>query len=182
MLGINSFGIYLINSRGILNIYSLSGLLQSSSTCPGKPVSLVCPDTGNVIYVFTEDSEGIQCYKLSSRNGGVLSLPSRVILGSENNLIWCGLSFSGVLGVYTSKGKFMILLTRETDRWTEICDTSRSLGDRFEIAWPVYFDVNTFSGIVCKMSDGYPDPYPSPHVVDFKFKISEIETDASYEE
>lgn len=181
MLGLNSSWIYSVNSRGILNIYALSGLLQSSSVCPGRPISLVCPEDGSFVYLFTEDSEGILCYKLNAKNGGVMGSASRVLLNcSESELIWCGISFSGVLGAFTSKGKFMILLNRETDRWTEILDVRN---DKPETVWPVYFDVNSLSGIICKISEKYPDPYPAPHVIDFNFKIPEIGTDLlGYEE
>ena len=119
---------------------------------------------------------------MNSRNGGAIGIPSRVLLGSESTLTWCGIGFSGVLGAFDSNGKLLILLTRETERWTVILDTSHNLADKYEQAWPVYFDVNTLSGIVCKMIDNFPDPYPGPHVIDFNFKIPELETDETYEE
>lgn len=195
LVGVNSANVFVVNSRGIINIFTLSGLLRSSATCPGRPISLICPD-GKEIYLFTEDSEGILCYRLDSRCGGVSrgSQGSRVLLRSssssssaaaeeDNQIIWCGLSFSGVLGAFTSSGKLLILLTGGScDRWTEILDTSKILSDKFEQAWPVYFDVNVLSAVTCKISDSYPDPYPAPHVIDFKFKIPELSSDDSLEE
>lgn len=176
----NSHSVYLVNSRGILNIFTSTGLLRSSATCPGRPISLICSESDE-IFMFTEDSEGILCHKLDARIGGVIkgSQSSRVLLGSTDKLIWCGLSFSGVLGAFTSSGKFLILLTRGTDRWTEILDTSKSVG----MTWPVYFDINTLSSINC--TDNYPDPYPAPIVIDTKFRIPELPIDTfseSYEE
>lgn len=180
VLAINSKFIYIVNSRGILNIYSLSGLLCSSVTCPGRPVSLIAPENDQ-LFMFTEDSEGILCHRLDAKNGGVIkgSQSSRVILGSDEQLIWLGVSFSGVLGAFSSIRKFSILLTRGTDRWTEILEISATEQDY----WPVYFDVNTLSGI--KTASGYPDPYPAPIVTDVPFKIPEIASDSvsqSYEE
>ena len=185
MVGINSSSIYVVNNRGILNIYSLNGLLRSSVTCPGRPISLiVCTEK---VFMFTEDSEGILCYRLDPFNGGVIKLTqgSRVLLGSKDKLKWCGVSYTGVLGVFSTNGRLSLLLTRSTDRWTEILDTSRTLEEKLEILWPVYFDTNSLSGMVCKYSDEFPDPYPAPHVIDFNFRIPELPTDSfsnSYEE
>lgn len=163
-----------------MNIFSTTGLLRSSVTCPGRPISLICSESDE-IFMFTEDSEGILCHRLDARNGGVVrgSQSSRVLLGSTDEFTWCGLSFSGVLGAFTSAGKFLILLTSGNDRWTEILDASKFAGT----AWPVYFDVNTLSSISC--TDKYPDPYPAPIVVDTNFRIPELPNDTfseSYEE
>lgn len=133
--------------------------------------------------MFTEDYEGIMCHRLDSMNGGVVkgSQSSRVLLGSTEKLVWCGTSFSGVLGAFSSNGKFSILLTRGNDRWTEILDTSKSSNGTK--AWPVYFDVNTLSSVNC--TEEFPDPYPAPIVVDTNFRIPELPTDTfseSYEE
>ena len=167
-----------------MNIYSLTGLLRSSVLCPGRPISLVCGD--EEVFLFTEDRDGILCSRINPKNGGLLpgSQSSRVLLycskAEENELLWCGLSFSGVLGAFSTKGKFSILLSRDgCDRWTEILDT---FNDKMERVWPVYFDVNTLSAVVCKATEKYPDPYPAPHVIDFNFKIPEIANDPSYEE
>lgn len=180
VLAVNSKSIYLVNKRGILNIYSLSGLLCASVRCPGRPVSLIASENGQ-LFMFTEDSEGVLCHRLDSKNGGVIkgSQSSRVILGSEEQLIWFGVSFSGVLGALSSGRKFSILLTRGTDRWTEILETSANEHE----FWPVYFDVNTLSGV--KTASRYPDPYPAPIVTDIPFKIPELPIDSvsqSYEE
>ena len=163
-----------------MNIFSSTGLLRSSVICPGRPVSLTCSESDE-IFMFTEDSEGILFHRLDARNGGVVkgSQSSRVLLGSTDQLTWCGLSYSSVLGVFTSTGKFSILLTRGNDRWTVILDTSKST----ETAWPVYFDVNTLSSITC--TDNFPDPYPAPIVIDTNFRIPELQSDTfseSYEE
>ena len=180
VLAVNSHSVYLVNNRGILNIFTSSGLLRSSVTCPGRPISLICSE-GPEMFMFTADSEGILCHRLDSKIGGVIrgSQSSRVILEKTDELTWCGLSFSGVLGAFTASGKFSILLTRENDRWTEILDTSNSS----ETVWPVYFDVNTLSAITC--ADRYPDPYPAPIVIDTNFRIPALPTNTfseSYEE
>lgn len=149
--------------------------------CPGRPISLVCND--EEVFLFTEDFEGILCNRLNPKNGGVLAgtQSSRVLLYCSkeegNEIYWCGLSFSGVLGASTTMGKFLIYLNRDgCDRWTEISSVPTNV-------WPVYFDINTLSGVVCKEEDEkYPDPYPAPHVIDFNFKIPEIQNDSSYEE
>lgn len=185
LVGINSQGVFVIKNCGILNIYSRSGLLRASVTCPGRPISLICPE-GNEIFLFTEDSEGVLCHRLDARSGGVSkgSQASRVILGSEKQqLTWVGLSFSGVLGAFSSAGKLSLLLSGgDCDRWTEFLDTSKALGDKFEQAWPVYFDVNVLSAVVCKFTEKFPDPYPAPHVIDFNFCIPELSTESAYEE
>ncbi len=127
-------------------------------------------------------------FKLDSLNGGVIrsSQSSRVVLGVEERLIWCGVSYTGLLGAFLSSGMFLLHFTQGTDRWTEILDTSKTLGEKLEVAWPIYFDATSVSACVCKASDsGYPDPYPAPHVIDFAFRIPEISNDSfsnSYEE
>ena len=168
-----------------MNVYTLTGLLKSTVMCPGRPISLVCGD--EEVFLFTEDGEGILCNRLNPRNGGLLSgsQSSRVFLycdREEIELAWCGISFSGVLGSFTSCGKFSILLNRDgCDRWTEIFEASSS-NQKVEQVWPVYFDVNSLSAVACKIDEKYPDPYPVPHVIDYPFKIPEIPNDSSYEE
>lgn len=174
-----------MNNRGILSIYSLTGLLRSSVICPGRPISLVV--CAKEVFMFTEDSEGVLCYRLDFLNGGVIksTQSTRVLLGSKDRLIWCGISYTGILGAFSTSGRLSLLLTRGTDRWTEILDTSQALSEKLEILWPVYFDTNSLSGMVCKMTDEFPDPYPAPHVIDFNFRIPELPMDsfsASYEE
>ena len=161
-----------------MNIYTLTGLLRSTVMCPGRPISLVCGD--EEVFLFTDDLEGILCHRLNPKNGGSLQ-SSRVLLYTVDSvqLVWCGLSFSGVLGSFTSTGKFSILLNRDgCDRWTEILDCA---GESVKI-WPVYFDVNTLSGVACKLDEKYLDPYPAPHVLDYPFKIPELANDPSFEE
>lgn len=167
-----------------MNIYTLTGLLKSSVMCPGRAISLVCSE--EEVFLFTEDSEGILCNRINPKTGGLIPnvASSRVLLycsKEDSELVWVGSSFTGVLGSFTSKGKFSILLNRDGcgDRWTEILDTNSSSLDK---VWPVYFDINVLSGVICKANETYPDPYPSPHVIDINFKIPEISNDAPFEE
>jgi hypothetical protein len=70
VVGINSNCIYCVNSRGIMNIYSLNGQYRSSSICPGRPDSLFCSE--NEVILFISDSEGLSMLTLDSLTGLVI--------------------------------------------------------------------------------------------------------------
>lgn len=171
---------YVLLSRGILNIYSQSGLLQATVCCPAQPVSLVAFE--DELVFFGQDSAGVSCYRLDSRTGAQLSC-SRVMVDNTDALIWFGYNYAGLLAAFTQCGRMLLRLTEGGDRWTEILNTSTN--PDLKLAWPVYFDISTLSAVLCKHDEIFPDPYPAPHVTEIPLQIPEISPDLTgtgYEE
>lgn len=171
---------YVLLSRGILNIYSQSGLLQASVCCPAKAVSLVAFEDDLVF--FGQDFSGVSSYRLDSRTGAQMAC-SRVMVDDTDALIWFGYNYAGLLAAFTQCGRMLLRLTEGGDRWTEILNTSTN--PDLKLVWPVYFDVSSVSAVLCKHDEIFPDPYPAPHVTEIPLLIPEISPDLSgtgYEE
>lgn len=163
---------YVLLSRGILNIYTQSGLLQASVCCPAQPVSLLAFEEELVF--FGQDFAGVSCYRLDAPTGTQLSC-SRVMVDETDALIWSGYNEAGLLAAFTQNGRMLLRLTEGGDRWTEILNTA--IIPDVKLVWPVYFDVTSLSAVRCNHDEIFPDPYPAPHVTEIPLQIPEISPD-----
>ncbi len=165
---------YVVLKRGVVNMYTISGVFLRSFVCPAEPLSIVA--NADEVSFFSQDVDGVTCYSLNPQTGAQLS-SSRVLIRDE--LIWCGFNSVGVLAAFTFNGRMLIRLTNNGHQWIEVLDVRSNLD--IKRAWPCYFDVMSVSVINCSFEDAVPDPYPPKAMTELSFCIPEA-PDSAIEE
>lgn len=166
---------YAATSNGWLRVFSPTGLQQPVITFAHDIVTMVA-GAGKLLLILNEQGHlTTQLFNISP------SVPCPVLIAEaplgrradKNRLTWAGISESGLVGCFDQTGVFYCLCDQLGFTWTPLAD----FGSAGDAVWPVFFDREEITAIVCKNGETTPPVLPRPITTNLAFKLPLLQPD-----